>query len=343
MSKTFIRLLVAIAALMLLYVTIVLIASIVQLAEAADRIYIGLGQPVFWALISFFLFFAISPIVMYFRLPKALIPPDETAGSKHDAYMILLRNRLRNNPRLVDVALESDGDVIAAIAILSREVDKLIKQTASGVFVGTAVMQNGKIDGLITLVAQAKMVWQIASIYYQRPSPRQILYLYSNVGGAALLAQSVDDIDFSEIIAPIVVSVIPSLKGAVPGLQGISNLLVNSLSSGATNALISLRVGIVAKQYCEATSTLSRQLARKNATVAALALINEIGKENSVRISKKVWGAVSGLVGNMGDDTVKKLKDATDRVVASTSEVAKKLVDTMNISAEGVKNPGKSD
>jgi hypothetical protein len=330
------RLFVTIVSLALFYLTIVLIASIVQLAEAADRIYMGLGQPVFWILLSGFLFFALSPIVMYFRLPKALIPPDEESGPKHDAYMVQLKERLKLNTKLQNVPLETDADVVAALGVLSKEVDSIIKNTASAVFVSTAVNQNGKLDGFITLIAQAKMVWQIASLYHQRPSPRQILYLYTNVGSAALLAQSIDDIDFAEVVVPIVVSIIPSLKGAVPGLQGISNLLVNSLSSGATNGLITLRVGFVAKQYCEALSTPSRSLVRRNATIASLALIGDIAKENSKKIAMRVWDAVGGIAGDVVDTTVKKLNDAADRVAESTAAVTKNLVEAMNTSAENV-------
>lgn len=332
------HILVVIASLVLFYFCIGFVANITQLANASDRIYMGLGQYVFWMLTSIFALFVVSPIVMYLKMPKALVPPDESEGQKHEEYMLKLRFALQNNNRLKGVAIENNEDVISALKMLSKEADNVIRQTASIVFVGTAVMQNGRIDGLITLITQAKLVWQIASIYNQRPSPRQMIYLYSNVGAAALLAQSLDDIDFAEIVAPIVVSIIPLLKGAVPGLQGISHLLVNSLSSGATNTLITLRVGFVAKQYCEALSTPSRQLVRRNATLSALSIVGEIAKENSIRIVKQVWDTVSGMGSDAIDATVKKLSDAANKVAESTAAATRKLVDAMNSSAEGLKD-----
>lgn|GEM_PF-151243 len=325
MNKSLLRILVIIGALILSYLCVVLVASIGQLADTADRIHIGLGQPVFWILTTIFLLFAASPFFLYFRLPKALIPPAETSGPKHDEYINQLRSRLSKNPRLKEVPLERTEDIVSAISMLSKRADELIKQTANTVFVGTAVMQNGRLDGFITLLTQTKMVWEIAALYNQRPSPRQMLYLYSNVAATALLAQSIDDIDFSELVTPIVVSIIPSLKGAVPGLQGISHLLVNSLSSGAANAMLTLRVGFVARQYCEAISTPSQQLVRKNASIAALAMIGQITKDNSTQIVKKSWGAVAGLASDTVGATVQGIKTTAGKV-ADTTVAGSKIV-----------------
>ena len=213
MNKTMTRILLTLCSLAFLYLCIVLIASVVQLADAADRIYLGMGQPVFWILMSIFLYFVISPVILYFKLPKALIPPIEISGPKYDAYLNELLLRLALNPRLSGFPLNSIEDISPAILVLSKDVDKIIRETASSVFVGTAVMQNGRLDGLITLFTQARMVWRIASIYQQRPSPRQMLYLYTNVGATAFIAANIEDIDFSALTAPIVVSILPSLKG----------------------------------------------------------------------------------------------------------------------------------
>lgn len=336
MKSSLKRLVVVVASMILVFVAIQMISSIALLASAADRVYFGSGQFVFLSLLLIFLFFALSTVVMYFRLPQALIPPEETTGPKHEQYIARLKESLRGNPRLSGRQIETDEDLSTALAILSREVDMVIRQTAGTVFAGTAVMQNGRIDGFITLYTQARMVWQIASIYYQRPSPRQMLYLYSSVGGAALLAQSIEEVDFSEIIAPMVVSAIPSMKGAIPGFQGITNLLVDSLAGGAANASVTIRVGIVAKQYCEARSALSRQAVRKNATIASLAMVGDVIKENSATIVTRVWDGVGSLVSDTVDSAVKKLRDTADQVAEATSEASRKMVESMNASAQGM-------
>lgn len=337
MEKSFRRILIALALLVVFYAVTVLVGNIVQLANAADRIYLGLGQPVFWLLSATFAIVATMPIALYFMLPKALVPPAESSGEEHEKYMLRLRESLKKNPKLKGIPLGSNDDVIAAIAGLSQEADKVIKATASSVFVATAVMQNGRLDGLITLVTQTRMVWQIASIYHQRPSPRQMLYLYSNVGAAALLAQSIEDIDFSEVVTPIVVSIIPSLKGAVPGLQGISALLVNSLSSGTSNALLTLRVGFVTRKYCEAVSSPSRRLVRKSATAAALKMVVQIAKENSAQIAKSTWGAVSEFAVDTSGAALQGVKQAAGKVADTTVSGVKSLGGVLDTTVQGVK------
>lgn len=341
MSKTMTRILLTLCSLVFIYLCIVLIASVVQLADAADRVYLGMGQPVFWILMSVFLYFIISPVVLYFKLPKALIPPIEVSGPKHDAYLNELLRRLALNPRLSGYPLNCVEDIAPAILVLSKEADKIIRETASSVFVGTAVMQNGRLDGLITLFTQARMVWRIASVYQQRPSPRQMLYLYTNVGATAFIAASIADIDFSALTAPIVVSILPSLKGGIPGLQGVSTLLINSLANGSANAFLTLRIGSITRQYSEALSYPTKRDVQKNATVLALGLIGQITKENSVGIVTNFWGAVKDTVVNVVDKTVdtsiQGIKGAAGKVSDSATSGAKIMGEAFDSTVKGVK------
>ena len=173
MDKAMARILTLGASLVLLYFCVSLVSGIAQLADAADRIHAGLGQPVFWVLLILFMVFLVTPIVLYLRLPKAIVPPAEAAGPAHDAYLVELKRLLAANPRLSGLPMISDDDLAAALGKLSAEADQVIRQTASAVFVATAVMRNGRLDGLITLVTQGRMVWRLASLFYQRPSPRQ--------------------------------------------------------------------------------------------------------------------------------------------------------------------------
>ena len=174
-----------------------------------------------------------------------------------------MRSRLANNPRTRELPLGTDAEVEAAIAHLSKEADLVVRRTASTVFLSTALMQNGRLDGLIVLFTQIQMVGRIARIYVQRPSPRELLRLYANVGGTAFVASGLESLDLGEMVAPLAVSVVPALKSGIPGLSGISALLVKCVSNGAANAFLTLRVGEVARRYCELTSRHSPEAIRK--------------------------------------------------------------------------------
>ena len=154
-----------------------------------------------------------------------------------------------------------------------------------------------------------------------------MLYLYTNVGATAFIAENIEDIDFSAQTAPIVFPILPSLKGGVPGLQGVATLLINSLANGAANAFLTLRIGGIARQYSEALSYPSKRDVQKNATVLALGLIGQITKECSVNIVSNFWGAVKDtvldVVDKIVDTSVQGIKGAAGKVSDSAISGAK--------------------
>ena len=208
--------------------------------------------------------------------------------------------------------LETQEDIEAALSKLDDQAVNLTKQTASKVFLSTAISQNGSLDALIVLGVQSKLVLDIAKLYNQRPSLRELGTLYANVAATAFIARELDEADLSEQVQPILSSVLGSAAGAVPGLQVASTLLVNSVANGAANAFLSLRVGIIAQQYCRALTRQERSRMRKSATISALAMLGSIVASGSASVSgaivkastRGVTGAVTGAVTGVGN-TVK--------------------------------------
>lgn len=301
------KILLVICCLVLFYLSVVFIAATAQLAEAADRLYLGLGQPVFFTILGLFFLMVLAPVYLYFMLPRALVPPVSDSGPEHEAYLEALRNRLNKNPRLAGNPIRLNAEIPQAIQALSSVAEEEIKSTAGAVFLSTAIMQNGRLDGLITLVTQSKLVWKIACIYHQRPSPRQMIYLYTNVAAAALIADSIDDIDISEIIAPILSS---SVASAMPG----ASLIVNSITNGAANAFLTLRVGMIAMRYCEATSRPNQSLVRRNGTIGAAALLSGVVRNNSGRLLEGSWRLASKAVTETVGSAAKGVKTAASSV-----------------------------
>lgn len=289
----------------------VIIAGITSLISLADRIHPLAGTIVFWAVCLAAGFFALYCAIAYARLPAALVPPEENSGPKHDAYLQALRIRLVANPRTRDLPLVTKDEIEKAIAHLSVQADSVVRRTASTVFLSTALMQNGRLDGLIVLFTQIQMVARIARIYVQRPSPRELVRLYANVAGTAFIASGLESLDLGEMVAPLAVSVVPALKGGIPGLSGISALLVKCVSNGAANAFLTLRVGEVARSYCELTSRTSPELIRKSATAAAVQHLGRIVRENVALIAKKLWDNTGGSLIGTGVSKAEDIAGAT--------------------------------
>jgi hypothetical protein len=202
-----------------------------------------------------------------------------------------LRSRLANNPRTRELPLGTDAEVEAAIAHLSKEADLVVRRTASTVFLSTALMQNGRLDGLIVLFTQIQMVGRIARIYVQRPSPRELLRLYANVGGTAFVASGLESLDLGEMVAPLAVSVVPALKSGIPGLSGHLSAPGEMRFKRRRERVLTLRVGEVARRYCELTSRHSPEAIRRSATAAAVQHLGRIVRENGALVVRKIWAS----------------------------------------------------
>ncbi len=288
-----------------------IIAGAASLISLADRIHPVAGTIVFWAVCLAAGFFALYCAIAYARLPPALIPPEERSGPKHEAYLEALRIRLAANPRTRDLPIVTKEEIEKAVGHLSAQADLVVRRTASTVFLSTALMQNGRLDGLIVLFTQIQMVGRIARIYVQRPSPRELVRLYANVAGTAFIASGLESLDLGEMVAPLAVSVVPALKGGIPGLSGISALLVKCVSNGAANAFLTLRVGEVARRYCELTSRCPAELIRKSATAAAAQHLGRIVRENGALVVKKIWASTGRALIDSGVSKAEDIAGAT--------------------------------
>jgi hypothetical protein len=288
-----------------------IIAGVASLVSLADRIHPIAGSIVFWLVCLTAGLFALYYAIAYSRLPAALGPPDEDSGPNYDAYLQLLRARLATNPRTRDLPVVTKEEIEKAIGHLSTQADSVVRRTASTVFLTTALMQNGRLDGLIVLFTQIQMVGRVARIYVQRPSPRELVRLYANVAGTAFIASGLESLDLGEMVAPLAVSVVPALKGGIPGLSGISALLVKCVSNGAANAFLTLRVGEVARRYCELTSKCPPELIRKSATAAAVQHLGRIVRENGALVVKKIWASTGRALIDSGVSKAEDIAGAT--------------------------------
>jgi hypothetical protein len=144
------------AALVAICVGCIIVAGLTSLVSLAERIHPLAGQAVFWVAICGLGVLALYGAFLYMRMPPALSVPEGSA--EYGNYIAQLQTRLRANPRLQGKTLTELADIEAALAELSIEADRIVRNTASTVFLSTALMQNGRLDGLIVLCTQIRMV-----------------------------------------------------------------------------------------------------------------------------------------------------------------------------------------
>lgn len=270
----------------------------VQVVGLADRVHPVLGTGVLWGLLLLYAVCAFVPLVMMLRLPKPLRPPASEASPEFSAHLRALGLRLQGNPLLRGRALSSREDLEVALRVLDGRADEIIRGTGSQVFITTAVSQNGSLDGLMVLLAQTRMLWQIARVYYQRPTVRELAFLYGNVASTAFVATQLDDLDLTEQVQPLVSGVLGSAAGSVPGLQAASSLLVNSIVTGTANAFLTLRVGIIAKRYCGALVLPERRALRRLAVSQAAQMLGTIVRDGARRVGGAFWATAKARMGD---------------------------------------------
>jgi uncharacterized membrane protein YcjF (UPF0283 family) len=302
-------LLFAIAFVTLALATIV-VNQTLQLSEFAGRFHPTAGTVVFWMLLAAYVVCLAVPVVLYQRLPAALKPPEATEGPEFEQHLRRLRKRLAANPRTAELALQEWQEIEQAVSRLDEDADELTKHSASRVFLTTAVSQNGSLDALVVLAAQLKLVWDIAHVYHQRPSLRDMGSLYANVLGTAFIAGQLEDVDLSEQIQPVLSTVLGSAASAVPGLQAASTVALTSVITGSANAFLTLRVGIIAREYSRSMTRHKRAVLRRSATATAALMLGSVVTGQAARVTSAIVKASGRSVGSALSGIGSRVKNA---------------------------------
>ncbi len=291
-AKTIKKILVYVSLTIIFLVSISAVNQAASIYERASRIHPYFGYAVLTLIIAGFMAIIFVPVAAFLGLRKRPEIPKSKESPEYAAYLEGLKQSLYSNRILKEKgfafneAEELSPQMDKALAILGVEADKVIKSSASAVFVTTAISQNGSLDGVFVLASITRTVWDISRIYRQRPGIRDLAYLYGNIGATVLAARGIEDLDLlDEQLEPILASVLGGGLGSLlPGAVHITNLIANSITEGSVNAMLSLRVGAMAKRYCASTVEIDRKFLRRSATLEAVSLLGGIIKENSAII-----------------------------------------------------------
>ncbi len=262
-----------------------------------------------------------SPFVVLFKLPKPMKRPENE--KELIVYKKQLLKRLQKNKFLLEKeeVPKAIDDLPQAIELLDEEANRLIKSTSKTIFLATAISQNGKLDALTVFLSQMRLVWKVAHVYYQRPSAKELLYLYGNVGTTAFLAGQIEDVDLAEHLEPIVTSIAKNASGrSVPVLGPTATIVLDSLMEGTTNAFLSLRVGILSKKYCNQLTVSTKREIRSSTLKEASKMLRKIAVESSGTIISTIINATK----KAGIETI---KNSWDGVVKTGEKVKDTVVD----------------
>jgi hypothetical protein len=262
------------------------------------------------------------------------MPPKSEDAPGFDIYLSALKKRLALNPHLKGLELSNRQQIEEALLVLAKKSDEIIKLTASTIFISTTISQSGRLDAFLVLSAQTRMVWRIARLYYQRPMLRDLIQLYANVAGTAFLASEFEDVDISEQVEPILSSTLGALAVTIPGVQLAASILVNSVLTGAANAFLTLRVGMIAKRYCGSLVISEKRTLRRTASAEAAKLLGSIVKQGTAKLSKALWKTSKGKVDSFFSGMKGYAKEAGSSLLAKVG--LQKSKDALSAEIEGI-------
>jgi hypothetical protein len=191
------------------------------------------------------------PVILYLRLPPPLRWPADGSAEAIAQYRQRLADRLSQNPVLKEVTVQAMdlSSLEQACRVLSERAQVHITQTASMVFLSTAVSQSGRFDALMVCLAHTRLIWQIAHLYWQRPNPRDLFQLYANIFITVFWHKP-------SIVSTCVRSshrsgpVFRAQGSGHPGASDLATFAADALLDGTVNAFLTLRVGCITRQYC---------------------------------------------------------------------------------------------
>ena len=277
---------------------IIMLNQIVSIYKNLSDINVFLGAIV--AIAAFILLILLIGIPIYgiMKYPTKYAVPEDLTGAEYMEYKKHVIDRLKRNKILrsmnYDYIGETDEEIISnAHARLKNVSLERIKSDANAVFLTTAISQNGVLDGSSVIFTLGTMVYKIVEIYENRPDLSRLLHIYSQIASVVLIAGSIEDMDLiEEQLEPVLTSLLgSSIISAIPGAVGVTTLIMNSMVEGSVNALLTLRVGIVADRYLSSTDNLDKATLRKGAFYEATGHLGSIIANNGVKIVKSITNA----------------------------------------------------
>lgn len=280
----------------LLFAILIILSSVLQLGERLALIhpYVSYGFYVIAAIL--FILLIVRPILQVVFSPTFSMDTlfDEETNAKKNYLMykkvaknIVLEPYLSEDEKAsVNDSLDSPVELKQTLSIvfdktIKKEINKIIVKHAETVFLSTAISQNGRLDALAVFTINLKLIKELVLKCGFRPSYPALGRLSFNVMTSAVIAESLENIDFNELFPSKGINVLSE----VPFLK----LITGSLAQGVGNALLSLRVGIICRNYLFMNlKGISKNEVRKMAFAEAITLLPSLIAESVKKLPSRL-------------------------------------------------------
>ena len=208
--------------------------------------------------------------IIAFKNPKRIVLKDDQITSYQRMQKVIQSlpyikdesKKALNNAKTIETLKPLIEDILEKQ--VKKEVTSIIKMHAKTVMISTAISQNGRLDFLTVVFVNIKMIAKIVEAVGFRPSYPELAKLTVQVMTIALVAEGLENLDLNDVLPQ---QTLNSL-GEIPFIKPI----LSSTTQGISNALLTLRVGIVAREYLMSNSELPVAKIRKTAFLEAATL-----------------------------------------------------------------------
>ncbi len=164
---------------------------------------------------------------------------------------------------------------------IKKEMNQVIRRNAKTVMISTAISQNGKLDFFTVVAVNIKMIKELVVMCGFRPSFKNLSKLTLNVFTTALIAEGLENMDITEVLPTSTVNAI----GDIPFIKP----LVSSVAQGMGNALLTLRIGIVARKFLFSDAKeITKEEIRKTALLEAAGMMPQVMADAFMMLPKRI-------------------------------------------------------
>lgn len=282
-----------------LFMLLILVSDVLDVGEKLRGAgeagkYLEIGFYILTAVLLYILIINPIRIILFSPSFSVVTTLDEEKEKNIRVYKHIVKNLVDNNYILEDekrklYSCETASELREELTTvfnttIKKEINKIILNNAKTVMISTALSQNGKFDMYTVLTVNLKMIKEIVVKCGFRPSYPKLGKLSVRVVSTALVAEGLEGLDFADIFPQ-------STQNALAEIPFIKPV-AKSLLDGISNALLTIRIGVITRKYLFTEGKLSKSEMRVEAIKESLKMIPTVIKDVITFFPKKITGAL---------------------------------------------------
>ena len=217
---------------------------------------------------------------------------DQSAIKNYTVYKRVAKRLIANNdlPEIekekLSLALNDKEHLKEALnhtynKVIKKQLNQMIRKHAKTVMISTAISQNGRLDFFTVIIVNLKMIKELVVTCGFRPSYRNLAKLTINVMTTALIAEGLENMDIADALPQSTLNTI----GEIPLIKP----LMSSVTQGISNALLTLRIGIVTRKYLFSDAEdITKEKIRRDALLEASGMLPVVIGDAMISLPKRI-------------------------------------------------------